>query len=170
MNVLAGSLSASYMIGNLYYRFLTNEDGFADTLRADGSLIPAAVEESLRFEAPVTFLMRTAKQETVIGGCPVHQGEHIMMGIASAGRDEQVYPDADRFRLDRVDPVEHLAFGAGPHLCIGNHLTRMVGKVMLEETIGAFPPGTLALVPDYEWVCVAHMQEYGPETLEVIAT
>src|SRR5262249_9115765 len=132
VNVLAGSLSASYMIGNLYYRLLTNEDGFEDMLRTDASKIPVAVEESLRFEAPVTFLMRTAKADAVIGGCPVHQGEHIMMGIASAGRDELVYPDANRFRLDRVDPVEHLAFGAGPHLCIGNHLTRMVGKVVLE--------------------------------------
>jgi hypothetical protein len=45
----------------------------------------------------------------------------------------------------------------------------MVGKVILEETIDVFPKGSLALVPDYEWVCVAHMQEYGPETLEVVA-
>jgi cytochrome P450 len=168
VNVLAGSLSASYMIGNLFYRFLTNEDGFADVLRADAAKIPVAVEESLRFEAPVTFLMRTAKADAEVGGCPVHQGEHVMMGIASAGRDERVYPDANEFRLDRVDPVEHLAFGAGPHLCIGNHLTRMVGKVVLEETIAVFPPGSLALAPDFEWVCVAHMQEYGPETLEVL--
>jgi cytochrome P450 len=170
INVLAGSLSASYMIGNLWYRLLTDEEHFASVLRADASKIPVAVEESLRFEAPVTFLMRSSKGDTEIGGCPVHKGEHVMMGIASAGRDETVYDDANEFRLDRVDPVEHLAFGAGPHLCIGNHLTRMVGKVVLEETIAVFPPGRISLAPGYHWECVAHVQEFGPETLDVVTS
>ena len=139
VNVLAGSLSASYMLGNLFYRFLSDPD-FAQTLRDDRSLIPAAVEESLRFEAPVLFLFRTAREETEIGGCPVHAGEHIMLGIASAGRDERAYPDAGEFRLDRTGEPEHLAFGAGPHICLGNHLTRMVGRVALEEILDIFPP------------------------------
>jgi cytochrome P450 len=169
INILAGSLSASYMIGNLLYRFLTDE-GFAHALRTDRSKIPATVEETLRMEAPVTFLMRTIKRDTEIGGCPVFAGEHVMLGIASSGRDESVYPDAEEFRLDRVDPPEHLAFGFGPHLCLGNHLTRMVGKVVLEEFIDTFAPGTVALAPDFVWECVAHVQEYGPEHLEVVAT
>jgi cytochrome P450 len=168
INILAGSLSASYMIGNLLYRFLTDE-GFAGALRSDPKTIPAAVEETLRMEAPVTFLMRTIKRDTEIGGCPVFAGEHVMLGIASSGRDDTVYPDAEEFRLDRVDPPEHLAFGFGPHLCLGNHLTRMVGKVVLEEFIDTFPPGTVALAPDFAWECVAHVQEYGPEHLEVVA-
>jgi cytochrome P450 len=166
VNVLAGSLSASYMIGNLFYRLLSDAE-FADTLRADPSLIPAAVEESLRFEAPVLFLFRSAREETEIGGCPVHAGEHIMLGIASAGRDERAYPNADEFRLDRTGEPEHLAFGAGPHICLGNHLTRMVGRVAIEELLDIFPPGTLQLAPDFEWVCVAHILEYGPERLNV---
>jgi cytochrome P450 len=168
VNILAGSLSSSYMLGNLLYRYLVDEEGFAAVLRADRSKIPAAVEESLRHEAPVTFLFRTAKVDTEISGCPVHAGEHVMLGILSANRDESVYPDAEEFRLDRADPPEHLAFGAGPHLCLGNHLTRMVGRVVLEEVIDRFAPGQLALAPGFEWVCVAHIQEYGPETLDVV--
>jgi cytochrome P450 len=170
INILAGSLSSSYMIGNLLYRYLTHPDDFTEVLRADRALIPVAVEESLRHEAPVTFLFRTARSAGQIGGCPVGQGEHVMMGIASANRDESVYPDADQFRLDRVDPPEHLAFGAGPHLCLGNHLTRMVGKVILEEFLDQFGPGEIALAPGYEWVCVDPIQEYGPETLDVVVT
>jgi cytochrome P450 len=167
VNVLAGSLSASYMLGNLLYRLLSDSD-FQEALRNDRSLIPAAVEESLRFEAPVLFLFRSARSETEIGGCPVHQGEHIMLGIASAGRDESAYPDANQFRLDRTGEPEHLAFGAGPHICLGNHLTRMVGRVVLEEVLDLFPPGTLSLAPDFEWVCVAHILEYGPDRLDVV--
>ena len=167
VNILAGSLSASYMLGNLLYR-LVNDAGFEAALRADRARIPAAVDESLRLEAPVTFLLRTAREDAEIGGCPVHRGEHVMLGIASANRDERVFEDADEFQLDRKNPEEHLAFGLGPHICLGNHLTRMIGKVVLEETLGRFAPRQLRLAPGYRWECVAHLQEYGPETLDVV--
>jgi cytochrome P450 len=167
VNILAGSLSASYMLGNLLHR-LVSDPGFDATLRADPAMIPAAVEESLRLEAPVAFLMRTAREDASIGGCPVHRDEHVMLGIASANRDERVHERADEFRLDRKNPEEHLAFGLGPHICVGNHLTRMIGKVVLEETLARFAPRQLRLAPGYRWECVAHLQEYGPETLDVV--
>ena len=167
VNILAGSLSASYMLGNLLHRLVVDPE-FAATLRADAVQIPRAVEESLRVEAPVTFLFRTAREEGEIGGCPVHRGEHVMLGIAAANRDEGVYADGESFRLDREGPAEHLAFGVGPHVCIGNHLTRMIGQVVLEESLGAFAPGALRLADGYEWTCVDHLQEYGPERLDVV--
>jgi cytochrome P450 len=156
------------MIGNLLHRLLTDRTGFADRLRSDPTLIPVAIEESLRYEAPVMFLFRSAKAETELGGCPVHTGEHLMLGIGSSGRDESVYEDAGEFRLDRPDAPEHLAFGAGAHLCLGNHLTRMVGRVVLEETLDLFPGETLRLAPGFTWECVDHMLEFGPERLDVV--
>jgi cytochrome P450 len=168
VNILAGSLSASYMIGNLLYRYLDEGTGFARAITDNPSLIPAAVDESLRYEAPVLFLFRISRGETAIGGCPVHQGEHVMLGIGAANRDEEVYADADSFRLDRTGEPEHLAFGAGPHLCLGNHLTRMAGKVVLEELLATFPAGRLRLAPGYRWECVDHLMEYGPERLDVV--
>lgn len=168
INILAGSLSASYMIGNLLHRYLSEPDGFARTIVDDPSKMVAAVEESLRLEPPVLFMFRHATEDTELGGCPIAAGEHLMLSIASGNRDERVYPDPEEFRLDRVDGPEHLAFGAGPHLCLGNHLTRMVGRVVLEETADLFPPGTLRLAPDFEWVCVDHMLEYGPDHLQVV--
>jgi len=170
VNIMAGSLSASFMLGNLLYRYLDPSTDFSTTIRDRPSLIPVAVDESLRYEAPVMFLFRSSRVETTIGECPVHAGDHIMLGIGAANRDEAVYRDAEKFRLDREGEPEHLAFGAGPHLCLGNHLTRMAGTVVLEEVLSMFSPGELDLAPKFEWTCVDHIMEFGPETLDVVVT
>jgi cytochrome P450 len=91
-----------------------------------------------------------------------------MLGIASSNRDESVYEEANEFRLDRETGPEHLAFGSGAHLCLGNHLSRMVGAVVLTQVLDRFAPGQIELVPDYRWVCVGAVHEYGPETLDVV--
>jgi cytochrome P450 len=167
VNSIAGSLSLTYMLGNLLHRFLTDEEGFTSLLRADRELIPMAVEESLRYESPVLFLFRTAKEDVEVHGCPVHQGERVITGIASANRDEAVWDHADQYRLDRDElPTNHLSFGEGPHLCLGNHLTRMVGRVVLEEFVDAFAPGAIRLTDDYRYSLVPMFLEYGPESLE----
>jgi len=169
VNMLAGSLSASYMIGNLLYRLLTDA-GFEAALRRDDANIDRAVEESLRYEAPVAFMWRTARADSQIGGTPVFKGEHVMCHITSANRDEAAYPDGESFRLDRIDPPEHLAFGSGPHLCLGNHLTRLIGRVVLEEALDLKAKARVELVPGFVWQCVNHLQEYGPEHLPVRVT
>lgn len=166
VNMLAGSLSASYMIGNLLYRLLTDR-AFEAALRRDDANIDRAVEESLRYEAPVAFMWRTARADSRIGGVPVFKGEHIMCHITAANRDEAAYPDGESFRLDRVDPPEHLAFGSGPHLCLGNHLTRLIGRAVLEEMLTLMAKARVELEPGFVWQCVNHLQEYGPEHLPV---
>ena len=170
VNTLAGSLSTTYMLGNLLYR-LVSDPSFDGELRADRAVIPEAVEESLRLEPPVLFLFRTAKADTDIGGAPVHAGERIIVGIASGNRDEQVYECPNEFRLDRgitsgASP-DHLTFGVGPHICLGIHVARMEGRVVLEAMLDRFAPGQVRLAPDYELHFVPMFLEYGPETLEV---
>jgi cytochrome P450 len=168
VNTLAGSLSLTYLMGNLFHRFVTDPDGFTEVLRADPSKIPLAVEESLRFEPPVLFLFRTVTGDTEISGCPVHAGERVITGIASANRDERLIAHAGEYRLDREELPEHLAFGVGPHICLGDHLTRVEGRVVLEEMLELFAPGQLQLAPGYEKRLVPMFLEYGPETLDVI--
>jgi cytochrome P450 len=169
VNSIAGSLSLTYMLGNLLYRYLSDEEDFTSVLRADPSLIPLAVEESLRYEPPVLFLFRTAKDDIEVGGCPIRKGERVILGMASANRDEQVWDHADEYRLDRdALPYEHVSFGEGPHLCLGNHLTRMIGRVVLEEMLDAFAPGEIALAPSFEYRLVPMFLEYGPESLEAV--
>ena len=99
----------------------------------------------------------------------MHKGERVITGIASANRDEAVYEHADEYRLDRATlPDNHLSFGEGPHLCLGNHLTRMIGRVVLEEALDQFAPGQLRLADGYELSLVPMFLEYGPESLEVV--
>src|SRR5581483_5213170 len=140
------------MLGNLLYR-LVSDAGFDGAIRGDRSLIPEAVEESLRLEPPVLFLFRTAKEDTEIGGTPVHRGERIIVGIASGNRDERAYERPDEFRLDRGmtrgAAPEHLTFGVGPHICLGIHVARMEGRVVLEAMLDRFSPGQVKLAPGY---------------------
>ena len=92
-----------------------------------------------------------------------------MLGIGAANRDERVYADAEEFRLDRSGEPEHLAFGAGPHLCLGNHLHPHGRQGRARG--GARPrsrPDPLRLADGFEWECVDHMLEYGPERLDVV--
>ena len=134
-------------------------------------MIPEAVEESLRLEPPVLFLFRTAKADTEIGGEPVHAGERVIVGIASANRDERAYECPNEFRLDRGmtsgDAPEHLTFGVGPHICLGIHVARMEGRVVLEAMLDRFAPGQVKLAPGYALHFVPMFLEYGPETLDV---
>jgi cytochrome P450 len=173
VNTLAGSLSTTYMLGNLLLRFVSDPE-FSATLHADRAIIPEAVEESLRLEPPVLFLFRTAKEDTTIGDAPVHAGERVIVGIASANRDERVYECPNEFRLDRGitsrEAPDHLTFGVGPHLCLGIHVARMEGRVVLESMLDRFRPGQVSLADGYELRFVPMFLEYGPETLDVTIT
>jgi cytochrome P450 len=167
VNFFSAGLSTTNLIGNLVHRLLTDE-AFDRTMRADRSLIPVAVEESLRVESPVLFLFRTAAEDTRVGDEVIHEGERVAMGIACANRDETVYADPDEFRLDRPGTPEHLAFGAGPHLCLGNTIARMEAKVAVEELLDRFAPGELVLAPGFHFELMPHFLEYGPERLDVV--
>jgi cytochrome P450 len=98
----------------------------------DPSLIPAAIEELLRWETPVMAVIRVALEDTSLGGCPVHAGDHVVALLGSANTDEAEFPDADDVRFDR-EANRHLAFGGGIHRCLGSHLARLELRVALRE-------------------------------------
>jgi cytochrome P450 len=107
-------------------------------LRADRSLIPAAVEELLRWTTPVISFMRTATVSTTIRGIPVAAGDPVLLVYASANRDEEVFgPDAGSLRVDR-HPNPHVSFGFGPHFCLGAALARLEGRVVLGELLDRY--------------------------------
>jgi cytochrome P450 len=168
-NALLASQSTANLIGNLLHRF-ASDPGFERALRARPELLPAAVEESLRLEPPVLFLFRTAKCECELSGEKILAGERLILGIASGNRDERVYERADEFWLERgwPDAPEHLSFGPGPHLCLGNQLARMEARVVLEELMALLAPGALRLAPGYVRHEVPMFLEYGPERLDVV--
>lgn len=103
----------------------------------DPSLLPMAVEEMVRLVAPVHSFARTTTRDTVIRDREIKAGERVLMLYPSANRDEDVYEDADAFRVDRN--ALHLGFGLGPHFCLGANLARMEMRVAFEELLRRFP-------------------------------
>ncbi len=103
-------------------------------LRENMNLMPNAVEEFLRWVAPVKHFARTATQDVQIGDQTVLEGERVVVFFASACRDEEVFDDPFEFRIDR-EPNKHLAFGTGPHLCLGMHLARLEIKSFFEQLL-----------------------------------
>jgi cytochrome P450 len=161
-NCLLASQSTANLVGNLLHRF-ASDAAFERRLRADRELAPAAIEESLRFEPPVLFLFRTARYDTELSGEKIRAGERMILGIASGNRDEDVYERADEFWIGRwPGAAQHLTFGPGPHLCLGNQLARMEARVVLELVMDLFPEGALRLAPGYRRRHVPMFLEYGP--------
>ena len=106
-------------------------------LAADSKLIDAAIEETLRFDAPVQFLMRKATRPMHYHGQDVAAGENVTVVMAAANRDPDVYERPDEFRLDRKKNHHH-TFGFGIHFCIGAPLARMEARMVLRALTERF--------------------------------
>ncbi len=107
-------------------------------LRDDRRLVAPAVEEFLRWTTPVVYFMRTATRDVDVRGERIGAGEPVVLLYASANRDDDQFgPSADRFDVAR-SPNHHMAFGFGPHFCIGAALARLEGRVLLEELLDRF--------------------------------
>jgi len=103
-------------------------------VKADPSLIPGLVEESIRWVTPVKHFMRSATQDAEIRGRTVKKGDWLMLCYPSGNRDEEVFDEPDAFRPQRA-PNRHLSFGYGAHLCLGQHLAKMEMRILWEEMI-----------------------------------
>ncbi|TMK74719.1 MAG: cytochrome P450, partial [Actinobacteria bacterium] len=113
----------------------------------DPSLIPSAVEESLRMFPAFAHFRRTATRDVELNGETIHEGDKVVMWYVSSNRDETRYEDADRFDVTR-NP-EHQAFGAGGrHFCLGTALARLELRILFEETLARFPEIELAGRPE----------------------
>ena len=125
---------------------LAENPGELAKLQADPGLIPGLVDESIRWITPVKTFMRTAMEDTEIGGRKLSKGDWLMLCYASGNRDEAVFDDPNAFRVDR-SPNRHLAFGYGAHLCLGQHLAKMEMRILWEELIPRLKSLELAGVP-----------------------
>ena len=143
--VTAGNDTTKTMLSSGLLALLEHPEQL-DTLRADPSLIPGAIEEILRWSPPLHYFRRTATADTDLLGVPIRAGEKVAMYYTSANRDEAVFDDPDRFDIRR-SPNPHLAFGFGEHHCLGIHLARLEGRVFFEELLAAFPTIELAGEP-----------------------
>lgn len=165
MILRAGHDTTTNMIG-VGALLLLRDEGLRATLAADPSKVEAAVEEFLRYVSPVQFSpRRVALEDVEIGGVTVRKGDGLFMSLASANRDEQVFPDADDVDIAR-DNSEHLTFGYGIHQCLGQMLARYELQVMYRAILARLPGLRLA-VPLEQIRFKDDMQIYGIHNLPV---
>jgi cytochrome P450 len=129
----AGGETTFRVMGNALHALLTHPDVLR-AVYADRSMIPAVIEETLRWETSVTMVSRVAARDTEVAGCPIAAGSPVGVVTGSANRDEQRWDDPDEWRPDR--PIQHhVAFGTGPHQCLGMHLARLELRVGLDTIL-----------------------------------
>jgi cytochrome P450 len=135
----AGNETTRNLISGGAEALMTHPDQRA-ALARDPSLLPAAVEEMLRFVSPIKSFARTATSDTSIRGQAIASGDFVVLCYAAANRDEDVFgPTASSFDIHRSATEAHLGFGIGEHICLGAHLARLEVRVLFEELLGRYP-------------------------------
>jgi cytochrome P450 len=136
--ILPAGVETTYRAsGNLLVALLT-EPALLDAVRTDRSMLRGAVEEALRWEPPITTVVRRAVRDCELGGVAIPAGTNVSVSVAAANRDPARYPDPDRFDPTRKN-ITHLTFGGGPHLCLGMHLARMEAGVAIDALLDRLP-------------------------------
>ncbi|MBV1690185.1 cytochrome P450 [Novosphingobium sp. G106] len=130
----AGQDTSAKLIGNAM-RFLCENKGMQDRLRADPTLVPAFLEEMLRLEGSTKMTARLAVRNTKIGDIDVPAGKRVFIGLAAANRDPRRWDDPNAFELNRPRIKEHVAFGRGAHTCAGAPLARVEVRVLFERLL-----------------------------------
>ncbi|HOA03491.1 MAG: cytochrome P450 [Actinomycetales bacterium] len=132
--VIAGNETTRHTISHSMLALIDNPDQLR-TLQERPELIPAAVEEMLRWASPVYYFRRTATRDVEMHGQTIREGDKVVMWFASGNRDEAVFEDPYRFDVTRTN-VDHMTFGKGsPHLCLGSNLARMEIQLMFQELL-----------------------------------
>ena len=149
--IVAGHETTVGLIGNAVVNLLSHPDQL-ELVRADASLIPAAIEEALRYEGPVErALNRWAATDVELGGQTIRRGELVIAIVNAADRDPDRFDDPDRLDVQREDS-RHLAFGRGSHYCLGAPLARLEAEIALETLFRRLPGLRLAVEPnELEW-------------------
>jgi cytochrome P450 len=162
----AGNETTARLLTNTMLLLLQNPEAM-DALLDDTSLVPAAVEESLRYESPTQWVSRLVVRDTEIDGVPIAAGSFVVILLGSANHDESLWDDPNRFRLGRPDAArKHLGFGGGVHLCVGAPIARLEARigltVVLERLRG------LRLAPGRnDFANIGNFQKRVPEVLHL---
>jgi cytochrome P450 len=161
--LVAGNETTTNLIGNTVYALLRHPEACA-RVAADPSLVPAAIEETLRWDTPIQMVFRVATRDVELAGERIPQGQKLAVLIGSANRDERRFPDPDRFDLDR-DTQGIVSFGFGKHFCLGASLARLEARAALEALAPRLPE--LRLTGEREVIDSFFVR--GPKRLELTA-
>jgi cytochrome P450 len=145
--LIAGFETTIGLISNGVRCLLQHPDELA-RLRKDPALIGTAVDECLRYDGPIVLTPRILHVDAEFGGKTIPKNSMVWSMLAAANRDPDVFADAERFDVGRR-PNEHLAFGGGPHFCLGSHLAKLEGEIAIGRLVERFDD--LELAPGFEW-------------------
>jgi cytochrome P450 len=151
--LFGGNTTTTHLIGNGILALLQHPDQLA-ALQFEPTLLTNAVEEILRFDPSITLAERVPTTDLDIDGCRIRPGEWLFLILTSANRDPAAHSDPDRFDIRR-DPIHHLSFGGGRHLCLGSALARIETQIAIGSLITRFPDIRLAepsVEPAYKYV------------------
>ncbi len=149
--ITAGHDTADNMIGSGMLALLTHPEAMA-LLKAKPELIKTAIEEFLRYRSPFLLsTMRWAREDMELGGSLIHQGDAVLVSLAAANRDEEIFPHPDTLNIARQENP-HLAFGKGVHYCLGAPLARLEGRIAIGTLLRRLPNLRLRIAPEaLEW-------------------
>jgi pimeloyl-[acyl-carrier protein] synthase len=142
----AGHETTTNLIGNGMLALLRNPDQWRG-LVAEPSIVEGAVEELLRYDSPVQLTGRTAKEDIELPGQRIAAGQGVLLVLGAANRDPEHFPDPDRLDLRRPEARQHVAFGMGPHYCLGAPLARLEGRIVFETLVRRCPGLRLEVDP-----------------------
>ena len=160
----AGHETTTGLIGNTVRRLLEDPARWAGIVREPG-LIPAAVEESLRYDPSVAVWRRVTTRPVTLGGVDLPAGSRLFLWLAAAGRDEEAFADPAAFDMRRTDAGHHLAFGKGLHYCLGANLGKLEAQIAIAELARRYP--ALQLVLDQQLTFHPNISFRGPQVLLV---
>jgi cytochrome P450 len=160
----AGHETTTNGAGNAFLALLTHREQW-ERLVADPSLIPNAVDETLRFLSAAPLWRRRTTTDTVVGGVMIPADSAVLVAFGSANRDEEHFPRADRLDVARENAREHYTFGWGRHKCLGQHLARLEIRLALEELVRRLPH--LRLVSGQRFTYPRNILFRGPEHVYV---
>jgi cytochrome P450 len=163
--LIAGFETTVNLIGNGTVALL-GDPGSWTRLRQDPALIPAAIDETLRYDSPVQLTSRVATEDIEVGGRVIGAGKPVIVFIGGANRDPAVFDHPDEFQIDRPEPGRHLSFSLGIHHCLGAALARLEARIALEELTQRYPALELTAPPTRRPLLVLR----GFETVPVRAT
>jgi cytochrome P450 len=161
--LIAGNETTTNLIGNAVSALLDHPEQL-ELVRADPALIPALVEETLRYESPVQVLFRRADRETELAGTRIPAEARLAVLLGSANRDEREFPDPDRFDVRR-EPKAHVGFGLGVHFCLGASLARLEARIALEALVPELTARRRSDEP-HHWIDSYLLR--GPSRLELV--
>ena len=137
--MMFGGIETSEGMTTTLFWHLLNAPAQLAAVRADRTLLPDAIEESLRLEPAAARVDRYATTDVEIGGASIREGDLVIVSLTAANRDPATFADPDTFDITRANARAHVAFAQGPHACVGPHLARLETEAAMSAALDAWP-------------------------------